>query len=81
MFVMKLHDKCKTATATGMNTDLVNIQKGEKRIKTNQRKRVEVHAEIKLLCGSTEQQWTKQYSGKENVLSVVQLKINFFQYT
>ena len=39
MFVMKLHDKCKTATATGMKTDLVNIQKGQKRIKANQRKR------------------------------------------
>ena len=41
----------------------------------------EFHAELKLLCGGTKHLWTKQYSGKENVVSVVQLKIIFFQYT
>ena len=40
-----------------------------------------VHAELKLLCGGTKHSWTKQYLGKENVVSVVQLKINIFQYT
>ena len=37
----------------------------------------EVHAELKLLCGGTKHLWTEQYSGKENVVSVVQLKIIF----
>ena len=51
---MNLHDKCKTATATGMNTELVNIQKGQKRIKTNKKKkkkkkRGEIHAELKVV--------------------------------
>ena len=33
------------------------------------------------MCGGTQYLWIKQYSGKENVVSVVQLKINIFQYT